>query len=284
MTRIAYVNGQYVPHDEAVVHIEDRGFQFADGVYEVIAVHQGKLIDEELHMERLERSLGELSIAWPISRRSMPVVMRQVVRRNRVHNGLLYLQVTRGVAPRNHAFPDHDHSSLVMTSRPTASFDKEAIAKGVDVITVPDIRWSRRDIKSISLLPNCLSKQQAVEAGAYEAWFIDNDGLITEGTACNAWIVTKDGELLSRKADSDILNGITRQSLIKLAEKEGVSFTERAFTPDEAKAAKEAFLTSTTSFVKPVVRIDGQSVGNGKAGSLTRRLLDFYGAHMDGQA
>ncbi len=284
MTRIAYVNGQYVPHDEAVVHIEDRGFQFADGVYEVIAVHQGKLIDEELHMERLERSLGELSIAWPISRRSMPVVMRQVVRRNRVHNGLLYLQVTRGVAPRNHAFPDHDHSSLVMTSRPTASFDKEAIAKGVDVITVPDIRWSRRDIKSISLLPNCLSKQQAVEAGAYEAWFIDNDGLITEGTACNAWIVTKDGEPLSRKADSDILNGITRQSLIKLAEKEGVSFTERAFTPDEAKAAKEAFLTSTTSFVKPVVRIDGQSVGNGKAGSLTRRLLDFYGAHMDGQA
>ena len=284
MTRIAYVNGQYVPHDEAVVHIEDRGFQFADGVYEVIAVHQGKLIDEELHMERLERSLGELSIAWPISRRSMPVVMRQVVRRNRVHNGLLYLQVTRGVAPRNHAFPDHDHSSLVMTSRPTASFDKEAIAKGVDVITVPDIRWSRRDIKSISLLPNCLSKQQAVEAGAYEAWFIDNDGLITEGTACNAWIVTKDGELLSRKADSDILNGITRQSLIKLAAKEGVSFTERAFTPDEAKAAKEAFLTSTTSFVKPVVRIDGQSVGNGKAGSLTRRLLDFYGAHMDGQA
>ena len=284
MTRIAYVNGQYVPHDEAVVHIEDRGFQFADGVYEVIAVHQGKLIDEELHMERLERSLGELSIAWPISRRSMPVVMRQVVRRNRVHNGLLYLQVTRGVAPRNHAFPDHDHSSLVMTSRPTASFDKEAIAKGVEVITVPDIRWSRRDIKSISLLPNCLSKQQAVEAGAYEAWFIDNDGLITEGTACNAWIVTKDGELLSRKADSDILNGITRQSLIKLAEKEGVSFTERAFTPDEAKAAKEAFLTSTTSFVKPVVRIDGQSVGNGKAGSLTRRLLDFYGAHMDGQA
>ena len=284
MTRIAYVNGQYVPHDEAVVHIEDRGFQFADGVYEVIAVHQGKLIDEELHMERLERSLGELSIAWPISWRSMPVVMRQVVRRNRVHNGLLYLQVTRGVAPRNHAFPDHENSSLVMTSRPTASFDKEAIAKGVDVITVPDIRWSRRDIKSISLLPNCLSKQQAVEAGAYEAWFIDNDGLITEGTACNAWIVTKDGELLSRKADSDILNGITRQSLIKLAEKEGVSFTERAFTPDEAKAAKEAFLTSTTSFVKPVVRIDGQSVGNGKAGSLTRRLLDFYGAHMDGQA
>jgi len=281
MSRIAYVNGQYLPHRAAAVHVEDRGYQFADGVYEVCAVHRGRLVDELGHLERLDRSLGELRIEWPMSERALRIVMREVVHRNRIKNGMLYMQITRGVAARDHAFPEMAKSALVMTARATKPFDPEAVRKGVDVITLPEIRWTRRDIKSISLLPNVLGKQQAREQGAYEAWMVEADGAITEGTSSNAWIVTESGDLVTRQPGQSILNGITRLAILRLAKDEGVDFIERPFSVDEAKAAREAFVTSTSSFVKPVVRIDGATVGDGMPGTLTTRLLDYYAAYLD---
>ncbi len=283
MSHIAYVNGRYVPHREAAVHVEDRGYQFADGVYEVIAVYRGALVDEEGHFDRLGRSLGELRIAWPMSRRAMAVVIRQVIRRNRLGTGIVYMQITRGVAPRDHAFPDLAEVTLVMTARHGAPFDSAAAGSGVDVITIPDIRWKRCDIKSVSLLPNVLGKQEAKEAGVYEAWMVDDQGRVLEGTSTNAWIVNAEDELVTRQADQAILDGITRQAVLKLAAGEGISFVERPFTVAEAKAAREAFLTSTTAFVKPVVRIDGETVGDGRPGTLTGKLMNFYAAHLRGR-
>jgi len=283
VSRVAYVNGSYVPHREAGVHIEDRGYQFADGVYEVVTVHGGGLIDEEGHLARLDRSLSELGIAPPMSNAALRLVMREVARRNHVTNGMIYLQITRGVAPRDHAFPVDADSALVMTAKRTPPPNPEHLAKGVAVITLPDIRWQRRDIKSISLLPNCLGKQQARDAGAYEAWFIDDDGMITEGTSSNAWIVTGDGELVTRNTGHEILNGITRIAILKLAADEGIPFTERAFSRDEMMKAKEAFVTSSTSLIKPVTSIDGEAVGDGAVGPLSSKLIDFYAGYMDGQ-
>lgn len=283
MSRIAYVNGSYVPHQQASVHVEDRGYQFADGVYEVIAVRGGRFVDEEPHLDRLERSLGELDIAAPMSRRAMKIVMRQVLRHNRVDNGILYMQITRGVAPRDHAFPRAAEAAIVMTARRAKSRASLGV-DGVSVITVPDIRWKRCDIKSISLLPNILGKQAAVDAGAYEALQIDADGYITEGTASNAWIVTSKGELTTRTPDNAILNGVTRLAVIDLALREGLTFVERAFTADEAAAAREAFVTSTSSNVMPVVRIDDRIIGDGKPGPLSRKLMKLYAAHASGAA
>ncbi len=282
MQRIAYVNGRYVPHGDAAVHVEDRGYQFADGIYEVIALHRGRLVDEQGHLDRLERSLGELRIAWPMSRRALRVVMGEVIRRNRVADGKIYIQVTRGVAPRNHAFPTAADSALVITMLPSAPVAAQK-AHGVDVITVPDIRWDRCDIKSVSLLPNVLAKQQAQEAGAYEAWLVDAEGRVTEGTSSNAWIVTAGGELVTRNVGCAILNGVTRLAVLELAQQEGIGFVERPFTVDEAKGAREAFLTSTTSLVKPVLHIDGRAVGDGRVGPLTGKLAAFYAAHMENQ-
>ena len=276
MSRIAYVNGQYVPHQDAAVHIEDRGYQFADGVYEVFAVHQGRMVGEQGHMDRLAHSLGELRIDWPMSARALGVIIREVSRRNRVRDGLIYLQITRGVARRDHSFPDNTESALVVTARRMPPLDKEQLRKGVGVITIPDIRWQRHDIKSVSLLPNIIGKQQAREAGAYEAWMVNNEGMITEGTASNAWIVTKDGELVTHNASHAILNGITRLSVLEAAVAAGVPFSERAFSVEEAMQAKEAFVTSSTSHVKAVTSIDGHSIGNGHIGELTSRMLDLY--------
>jgi D-alanine transaminase len=283
LSRIAYVNGRYVPHAEAAVHVEDRGYQFADGVYEVIAVHRSVLVDEKGHMDRLDWSLGELDIAWPMTPRAMGTVMGEVVRRNRIRDGIVYLQVTRGVAPRNHEFPANAEAAVVMTARRIRPFNVETNSQGIDVITVDDIRWKRCDIKTISLLPNVLMKEQAARAGAYEAWMVDGEGQVTEGTSTNAWIVTKDGDLVTRQTDNKILSGITRAAVMEAAQSAGIEFTERSFTVDEAKTAREAFLTSTTLFVKPVVRVDGEAIGNGHIGTLTARLLDLYSAHMDGQ-
>ena len=281
MTRIAYVNGRYVSHNAAAVHVEDRGYQFSDGVYEVICIHQGRFIDEAGHLDRLTRSLSELRIAWPMSRRALSFVMRHLVRRNRVRDGFIYLQVTRGVAPRSHAFPKATDSALVMTTRHLRFPDAVTARQGVDIITIPDIRWKRPDIKSISLLPNVLGKQQAEEAGAYEAWLVDDKGRITEGTLSNAWIVTGDGALITRNADGAILNGITRQAVLDLAAGEGLQFVERSFSVQEAKAAREAFVTGTTCFVKPVAHIDGKPIADGRAGPLTRKLMDYYAAHLE---
>ena len=281
MSRIAYVNGRYLPHREASVHIEDRGYQFADGVYEVIAVEHGRLVDEGLHLKRLGRSLAELEIAAPMAEAALKTVMREVLRRNLVRDGIIYVQMTRGVAPRDHAFPKHARTQVVMTARRAKPANPKAIAEGVRVITVPDLRWARCDIKSIALLPNILAKQQAREAGAYEAWQVDRDGNVTEGTSTNAWIVTAAGEVVTRAATNAILNGVTRLGVIRVIERAGLRFVERPFSIAEATQAREAFLTSTTSYVTPVVRINDSAVGDGKPGALARELGTFYRRYVE---
>jgi len=265
------------------VHVEDRGYQFADGVYEVIAVQHGALVDEGLHLRRLQRSLRELSIAEPMAEGALKTVMREVIRRNRVRDGIIYVQMTRGVAPRDHAFPKHPATQVVMTARRGKPPSPETIAAGVRVIAIPDIRWTRCDIKSVSLLPNVLGKQRAREAGAYEAWQIDRDGNITEGTSTNAWIVTEAGEVVTRQVSEAILNGITRLAVIRAIEEHQLRLVERPFSLAEAKLAREAFLTSTTAFVLPVVRIDETVVADGKPGPLTRKLRDLYVEHVEAE-
>jgi D-alanine transaminase len=279
VSRIAYVAGQYLPHRQAAVQIEDRGYQFGDGVYEVIAVMDGRLVDEERHLRRLNRSLTELRINPPMYNAALKIVMREVVRRNGVENGIVYLQVTRGVAPREHAFPKSAKPVLVITSRRARPPDPRLGRTGIAVLTIPDIRWQRCDIKSIALLPNVLGKQQAREAGAYEAWQVDREGYITEGTSTNAWIVTEDGAVVTRAADHAILNGVTRLAVLDIIHREGYRLVERPFSVAEAKAAREAFLTSTTADLLPVVRLDGAPVADGKPGPLSRKLREAYFAH-----
>lgn len=279
MSRIAYVNGRYLPHRSAAVSIEDRGYQFADGCYEVVAIRGGSFVDAGLHLRRLHRSLEALEIAPPMGDAALKAVMREIARRNLVEEGFVYLQVTRGTAPRDFAYPSAARPNLVMTARRRALADPKLLADGIRVITVPDRRWARPDIKSISLLPNVLGKEQAKRAGAYEAWQVDRDGNVTEGTSSNAWIVTAAGEVVTHAADTAILNGITRLGLIGVIEEAGLRLVERRFTVAEAKAAREALLTSSTNFVLPVVRIDGVAVGEGVPGPLARKLAALYGAY-----
>lgn len=279
MSRVAYVDGQYLPHRAAGVHIEDRGYQFADGVYEVLAVVGGRLVDAGPHLARLARSLGELRIAAPMSDAALTIVMREVVRRNGVRDGIVYLQVTRGAAPRDHAFPKSAKPVLVVTSRRKKPADPRLAGDGIGVITIPDIRWQRCDIKSVALVANVLGKERAKAAGAYEAWQVDRDGRVTEGTSTNAWIVTADGTAATRQADSAILNGVTRLAVFEIIRREGYRLVERPFTVAEAKAAREAFITSTTVELLPVVSIDGDQIGDGAPGPLSRRLREFYLAH-----
>lgn len=278
MSRIAYVNGSYVPHRAATIGIDDRGFQFADGVYEVIEVHRGHLVDEQPHLDRLNRSLGELGLNSPLVPGALRGVIREVVRRNRVRDGMTYLQVTRGVAKRDHAFPDPPVApSLVITAKAVdpAKSDAKAAA-GVAVITLPDIRWKRPDIKSISLLPNVLAKQSAKEQGAIEAWLLDEEGYVTEGAASNAWIVTGQSRIVTHPPDRRILHGVTRLTLLKLIAEMGMMVEERRFSRDEALHAKEAFVTGATSLVLPVTSIDGHAVGDGKVGSVASRLRQRF--------
>ena len=274
MSRIAYVNGRYLPRRDAMIHIEDRGYQFADGVYEVCEVRGGRIVDARLHVERLQRSLGELRIALPMKPSALGVVMRETIRRNRVRDGIVYLQITRGVARRDHAFPPPGTApSLVVTARNLdfAGNDKVAAA-GTAVITVPDNRWGRADIKSTSLLPNVLAKQAARDQGAREAWFVDAHGRVTEGSSTNAWIVTQDGKVVTRPADNAILRGITRTVLIEAIKAQGLILEERPFTVAEAQAAREAFVTAASQIVMPVVKIDGRPVGDGKPGPVAMAL------------
>ena len=281
MSRIAYVNGLYVPLASAAVHIEDRGFQFADGVYEVCEVLGGNMIDETRHLERLKRSLRELRMPMPVAEGALKGILRETIRRNRVRDGSVYLQVTRGVAKRDFVFPSRGTpSSLIVMARPIdrAKADIAAVA-GISVITVPDNRWARVDIKSVSLLPNALARQAAKERGAREAWFVDRDGFVTEGAASNAWIVSKEGTLVTRPAELGILRGVTRTTLLDLARREGITFVERPFTVDEAKAAREAFVTAATTLVMPVVKIDETLVADGRPGPLASKLRqDFHTA------
>jgi D-alanine transaminase len=276
MSRIAYVNGRYLPHRDAQVHIEDRGFQFADGCYEVVAVRRGIFIDAGLHLQRLRRSLAALSIAFPMTDAALTVAMTEVVRRNLVREGFVYLQITRGVASRDFAFPAPTRPTLVMTARAKLLLDTKLIADGVKVITILDQRWARPDIKSVSLLPNALGKEEAKQAGAYEAWQVDRDGNVTEGTSSNAWIVTHAGEVVTRQADRGILNGVTRQGLLRVVAASGLRISERPFSVAEAKGAAEALLTSSTNFILPVVKIDDTPVGDGKPGPLATKLAALY--------
>jgi D-alanine transaminase len=276
VSRIAYVNGRYLPLQDARVHVEDRGFQFADAVYEVVAVRDGVFVDEGLHLARLHRSLDALSIAPPMSDRALSTILRQVVRRNGVSEGIVYLQISRGMAPRDFPFPESAVPTLVVTARRKRLADPRLIEKGVGVISIRDIRWARPDIKSVSLLPNVLGKEEAHQKGAYEAWQLDRDGNVTEGTSSNAWIVTGAGEVVTHPADRAILDGVTRQGVLRLIAREGVTLAERPFSLAEAKGAPEAFLTSASNFLVPVVRIDDAAVGKGAPGPVTRRLCAAY--------
>ena len=278
MSRIAYVNGQYRDMRDASVNIEDRGYQFADGVYEVCEVRDGKIVDLPRHMTRLHRSLSELQIAMPMRLNSLEVVIHEVMRRNRVTYGIVYLQISRGVARRDHAFPLQPVRPAVVVTARRLSFDKnQAIAaRGIGVITIPENRWPRVDIKSIALLPNVLAKQQARESGASEAWFVNAEGHVTEGASSNAWIVTTDGKIVTRSAEHGILAGVTRAVLMDAIASLQMRFEERPFTPAEAYDAAEAFVTASSQIVMPVVTIDNRPVADGMPGPVAKRLREQF--------
>ncbi len=276
--RIAYVNGRYLPHGHASVHIEDRSLQLGDGIYEVAAVAAGKLIDEEEHLDRLERSLREIGMAMPMGRAPLKLVMREMVARNRVREGLLYMQLSRGAVRRDHPIPDVvPRSTLIMTARSQdPAVGEKKRKEGIAVITRPDQRWARRDIKTVQLLPNLLAKTEARRAGAYEAWFVDAEGYVTEGASTNAWIVDADNNVVTRQLSNDILPGVTRRIILEAAAAAGQTIVERKFTVAEALKAKEAFLSSASGAAIPVVKIDETPIGDGRPGPLTRRIYALY--------
>ena len=283
MSRIAYVNGRYVAQRDAAVNIEDRGYQFADAIYEVVHLYRGRFIDEDRHLDRLERSLREIALPMPMPRQALVRVLHEVARRNRVSEGLLYMQVSRGVARRDHAFPSKPVApALVVTIRRIPPYPRSIEGWGGAAITHPDLRWARRDIKSTALLPNVLARQAAREKGAIEAILHEADGTITEGAATSFWIVDKDGTLRTRQLGEQILPGCTRDALMALMREAGVPFQEGPFSLADARSAREAFITSATSFVKPILSLDGRPVGDGTPGPLTRRLFDLFALHVKG--
>lgn len=284
MSRIAYVDGRYLPLTEPAIAVEDRGYQFADGVYEVIPVLAGRLIDAPRHLARLARSLAALRIPPPLSERALGVVMAEVLRRNRVREGMLYLQISRGVARREHPFPARTRPVLVITARSGPGWPEDLDAWAVAAITHPDQRWARCDIKSIALLPNVLARQAAREAGAYEAILIDGAGVVTEGAASTVWAVDAAGVLRTRPLDWAILPGCTREALLEGLAGSGVPFAERALSLEELRAAREIFLTSATSFIRPVTRLDGVPVGDGGVGPVTRALHALLRRMLPGAA
>lgn len=275
MSRIVYVNGEYLAEEDAKISVFDRGFLFADGVYEVSSIINGKLIDNEAHLIRLQRSLDELSMPAPCSMEEVAAIQMEVVNRNEVEEGMLYLQVSRGAADRDFAFPENAKSSLVMFSQAKSLTISPAAEKGLSVITLPDLRWHRRDIKTVQLLYPSMCKQEALNQGADDAWLVE-DGFVTEGTSNNSWIVTKDDVLVTRQLSNDILHGITRRAVMTLCEERQIRVEERPYTVEEAKNAKEAFISSASAFVMPVVSIDGADIADGKPGELTKRLRALY--------
>lgn len=283
MSRIAYVNGAYVPLAEARVSVEDRGFLFGDAVYEVWRLRGGALMDAEGHFARLRRSLHELRIAAPMEEAPLRAIIAETARRNRVADGIVYLQVSRGAAPRDHAFPSPAVTAtvVVMAKRVDARAGAQRRGEGVKVATAPDERWGRCDIKSVNLLPNVLAKQAASEEGAFEVWLVDKDGLVTEGAASNAWIVDAAGKLRTAPLSANILHGVTRMALIRLAQERQIAVEERAFTLAEALAAREAFLSSATNGALPIVAIDGRAVGKGRPGPVARALSQAYFGDAD---
>jgi D-alanine transaminase len=276
MSRTVYVNGAYVPEEDAKISVFDRGFLFADGVYEVCSVLQGKLVETEGHVTRLHRSLNELDIAAPCSDEELLGAMEKLVADNGVDEGLVYLQVTRGAADRDFAYPKDAKPSLVMFTQKKNLLNDPVAEKGVAVITLPDLRWARRDIKTVGLLYPCMAKMEAKAKGAQDAWLLDDDGFVTEGTSNNAYIVTADDKIVTRQLSNSILHGITRRSILAIAQELGMVVEERPFTPAEAYAAKEAFTTSASSFAMPVISIDENIIASGKPGEVTKKLRDKY--------
>jgi D-alanine transaminase len=275
MSRIVFLNGSFLPLEEAKVPFMDRGFMFGDGIYEGIGVLDGQLIDNEAHLERLERSLAEVRIRNPYTRAEWTSLQEEIVRRNGMAEGFIYFQVTRGVAERDFFFPENAEPTVAMFTQAKAIADAPAARTGIAVVTVPDQRWARRDIKSINLLAQVLAKQAAKEAGAQEAWMVE-DGYVTEGGSSSGFIVTKKGSIVVRPLSNAILPGITRKSLLRLSEEARIPLEERRFTVEEAYDAAEAFLTSASNFVLPIVTIDGRPVGDGKPGPVTKRLRELY--------
>ena len=275
MSRFAYVNGSYISHCDAAVHVEDRGYQFGDGVYEVVLLVNGKMADCDGHLKRLNRSLRELEIKSPVSERALCQIMARLTRLNRLKTGIIYIQITRGVARRDHAFPKHSLASLVMTVK-HLSVDTGRQLVGKSAITVPDQRWDRRDIKSIQLLPNCLAKQAASERGAYEAIMVMPDGSVSEGSSSNIWILNNKNQLITRKADENILNGITRRSIQRIASERQMEVVERSFSVVEMMQAKEVFVTSASSMVTALTNIDGKKIDDGKVGIIASALKADY--------
>jgi D-alanine transaminase len=286
MSRIAYVNGRYLPKRHAAVNVEDRGLQFGDGVYEVVTVQDGRFVDEGLHLDRLERSLREIRIPMPMAREALRQVLAEVVRRNRVRHGLCYMQVTRGVAPRDHPFPKKPvPPGLVVTAKNLPGYPADVDAWAAKAILHPDLRWERRDIKSTNLLPNVLAKQAAREAGAVEAILYDQgSGLVTEGAATSFWIVDEHGALRTRHLSNSILPGCTRAALMQELRDAGIPWREEPFSVEETRRAREAFITSATSYVRPIVSLDGAPVGEGKVGPVTRHLFALFARHVKGEA
>ncbi len=274
MNRIVYVNGEYVPEAEAKVSVFDRGFLFADGVYEVTPVVNGKLVDYDPHMERLDRSLKELKMAWPCNIVEMTAMHSELIKRNNLDEGIIYMQVTRGVADRMFNFPKDIISSLIAFPQVMKLVDNPSARTGVKVVTTPDIRWLRRDIKSIMLLAPVLGKEEAYQKGAAEAWMVE-DGFVTEGTSSNAYIVIGD-RIITRPLSNRILAGCTRRALFRLAKEHNVQIEERLFTPEEAYGADEAFLSSASQFVMPITEIDGHRIGGGQPGPVVRKLREIF--------
>jgi D-alanine transaminase len=275
LSRIVFVNGAFLPFEEARVPINDRGFLFADGIYEVSAALNGRLVDNEAHLARLHRCLGEIRIPNPYSAEEWTRLEEELVRRNGLVEGLVYMQVTRGAAERDFAFPKSAAPTVVMFTQAKVITRSPQAEAGVAVVTTPDLRWKRRDIKSVALLAQVLAKQEAAEAGVFEAWMVE-DGFVTEGSSSTAFIMTADGRIVTRPLSTAVLPGITRLAVMRLASERGLLVEERLFTVEEAHGAAEAFLTSASSFVTPVVAIDGRPVGTGKPGPLTRRLRQLY--------
>ncbi len=275
MSRIVYVNGEYVPEEDAMISVFDRGFLFADGVYEVSAVINRKLVDNDAHMARLARSMNELKMTPPGTAEEIEAIQLKLIEENDLNEGVIYLQVTRGAADRDFAFPIDATPSLVMFTQAKSITSNAVAEKGISVITVPDIRWKRRDIKTVGLLPASMAKQASVEAGAGDAWFVE-DGIVNEGSSNNAFIVTHEGKIVTRHLGTEILHGITRKAVMALAAQENLEVEERAFTPEEAYEAREAFSTSASAFVMPVVKIDDHVLGNGVPGPVAEKLRALY--------
>ncbi len=275
MSRVVYVNGSWLPEEEARISVFDRGFLFADGVYEVTSILDGRLVDFAGHLARLHRSVRELSLEMPVTDAEFETLHRELVRRNALTEGMIYLQITRGVADRDFVFPEGAAPTLVMFTQALSMLESPKVEKGIRVISLPDIRWGRRDIKTVQLLAPSMAKTAAIHAGKDDAWMVE-DGYVTEGTSNNAWIVTAEGTIVTRQLSNDILHGITRAAVLRLAAEAQIKVEERPFTIEEAQSAAEAFYTSASAFVTPVVEIDGHAIGAGVPGPIARRLREIY--------